>query len=252
MKFIDTHCHIDLYPNYREVIQSVEKKQIYTIAVTNAPSVFRQSGNLTKSSTYLRTAIGFHPELAAERAHEMNLFLQMISETRYIGEIGLDYVTKDEKNRSTQREVFQKILTRCAELKHKILTIHSRRAANDVIDMIGDKFPGTIILHWFSGSKKALEKGLSYGFYYSVNSAMLQSKSGLELVRTIPLDRLLTESDGPFVNINGKAATPLDMEGVIAQLSEVKQTSKEEMADLVFMNFHRILKLSDQTERDFR
>src|SRR5690606_1032849 len=99
---------IDLYPNYREVIRSVEEKQIYTIAVTNAPSVFRQSGNLTRNSTYLRTAIGLHPELAAERAHEMNLFLQMISETRYIGEIGLDYVSKDEKNRSTQREVFQK------------------------------------------------------------------------------------------------------------------------------------------------
>lgn len=248
MKFVDTHCHIDLYPNYNEVIHAVEKKQIYTIAVTNAPSVFRQSSSLTKNSKYIRTAIGFHPELVAQRAQEVNLFLQMISETKYIGEIGLDYVTKDEDNRSTQRKVFQKILARCGELKHKILTIHSRRAANDVIEMVGDNFPCTVILHWFSGSKKALEKGLNFGFYFSVNSAMLQSASGLNIVRAIPLDRLLTESDGPFVNIVGRAATPLDMEDVITRLSEVKQTSREEMADLVFNNFLHILKVSDRID----
>ena len=252
MKFVDTHCHIDLYPNYREIIQAVEKQQVYTIAVTNAPSVFRQSSNLTKNSNYLRTAIGFHPELAAERAQEIDLFLQMISETRYVGEIGLDYVTKDESNRTTQRKVFQKILARCGELKNKILTVHSRRAANDVIEMIGDKFQGAVILHWFSGSKKALEKGLSFGFYFSVNSAMLQSASGLELVRAIPLKRLLTESDGPFVSVNGKVATPLDMKGVIERLSAVKQVSQEELADVVFNNFHHILTLPEQPDHDFQ
>lgn len=245
MKFVDTHCHIDLYPNYREIIQAVEKKQIYTIAVTNVPSVFRQSNRLTKSSKYIRTAIGFHPELVAQREREINLFLQMLAETKYVGEIGLDYVTKDEENRLTQRQVFQKILVRCAELKHKILTIHSRRAANDVIDMIGDNFPCTVILHWFSGGKKALEKGLSYDFYFSVNSAMFQSANGLDIIRAIPLNRLLTESDGPFVNTAERAANPLDMETVVARLAEIRQTPHEQMADLVFNNFLQILKKSD-------
>lgn len=245
MKFVDTHCHIDLYPNYREVIQAVEKKQIYTIAVTNAPSVFRQSSSLTKNSKYIRTAIGFHPELVAQRAQEINLFLQMLTETKYVGEIGLDYVTKDEENRSIQRQVFQKVLTQCAELKQKILTIHSRRAANDVIEMIGDHFPSTIILHWFSGSKKALERGLSFGFYFSVNSAMLQSANGLDIVRAIPSNRLLTESDGPFVSVAGRVASPLDMETVVARLAEVKQLSSEQMGQILLNNFLQVLKKAD-------
>lgn len=245
MKLVDTHCHIDLYPNYRDVIQSAEKRQVYTIAVTNAPSVFRQSSDLTKNSKYIRTAIGFHPELVAQRAREINLFLQLLTETKYVGEIGLDYVTKDEANRSIQREVFHKILTQCAELKHKILTIHSRRAANDVIEMIGDNFPCTVILHWFSGSKKALEKGLSLGFYFSINLAMFQSRTGLDIIRSIPSDRLLTESDGPFVNIKERASSPLDMEDVVERLAEVRQTSREQMAGLVFNNFLHILKKSD-------
>lgn len=246
MKLVDTHCHIDLYSNYQEIIQVVEEKQIYTIAVTNAPSVFRQSSSLTKNSKYIRTAMGFHPELVAQRAQEINLFLQMISETRYIGEIGLDYVTKDENNRSVQREVFQKILSQCAEQKHKILTIHSRRAANDVIDMIGENFPCPVILHWFSGSKTALEKGLRFGFYFSVNSAMLQSASGLNIVRSIPNDRLLTESDGPFISISGKPASPINMKDVIQKLSELRQSSSTAVADMVFENFHRILRLTDK------
>src|SRR5690606_21775950 len=158
----------------------------------------------------------------------INLFLQMLAETKYVGEIGLDYVTKDEENRATQRQVFQKILLRCAELKHKILTIHSRRAAKDVIEIIGDNFPCTIILHWFSGSKKALEKGLSFGFYFSVNSAMLQSANGLDIVRSIPSNRLLTESDGPFVTTAKRAASPLDMETIVGQIAKIKQTPYEE------------------------
>jgi TatD DNase family protein len=245
MKLVDTHCHIDLYPNYREVIQAVEKKQIYTIAVTNAPSVFRHSSSLTKNSKFIRTAIGFHPELVAQREQEINLFLQMLTETKYVGEIGLDYVTKDEDDRSVQRKVFQKILTQCAEQKHKILTIHSRRAANDVIDMIGENFPCIVILHWFLGSKTALEKGLRFGFYFSVNSAMLHSTSGLNIVHTIPEDRLLTESDGPFISISGKPATPVNMNDIIQQLSRLRQSSSTAIADMVFENFHRILKLTD-------
>jgi TatD DNase family protein len=230
-----------------EVIQAVEEKQVYTIAVTNAPSVFRQSSNLTKNSNYLRTAIGFHPELVAGRSQEVNSFLRMLSETRYVGEIGLDYVTKNEEDRSLQRGVLQQILARCGELQHKILTVHSRRAANDVIDMIGNNFPCTVILHWFSGSKKTLEKGLSFGFYFSINPAMFRSAKGLDIIRAIPLSRLLTESDGPFVNISGRAAAPMDMEDVIRELSAIKQVSYEQMADLVFSNFLYILKQSEDS-----
>jgi TatD DNase family protein len=242
MKLVDTHCHIDLFPNYRELIQAVEKAQVYTIAVTNAPSVFRQSSGIAINSKYIRTAIGFHPELVLQRRAEINSFLQMLPETRFVGEIGLDYVTNDTENRLFQRRIFEQILVRCRELRNKILTVHSRRAANDVIEMIGDNFPGTVILHWFSGSKKVLEKGLSFGFYYSVNPAMFRSTSGLNIIRAIPPNRLLTESDGPFVTLDGKAATPLDMGNVLRQLSEVKQTSLEETAEHIFENFLHILK----------
>lgn len=242
MSLADTHCHIDLYPDYQHVISKVEAQQIYTIAVTTAPSVYRQSSTLTKNSKFLRTALGFHPELVAQRADEVDLFIELASDTKYIGEIGLDFVTKDEDNRAVQRKIFEKIISHCALIKHRILTVHSRRAAMEVVDTIGNHYPNVAILHWFSGSKKALKKGLEYGLYFSVNSAMLQSENGLRIIREIPLERLLTESDGPFVNIQGRAANPLDMKLVIYRLAELRQTSYQDMENRVFNNFRRILK----------
>ncbi|MBE7512733.1 MAG: TatD family hydrolase [Anaerolineales bacterium] len=245
MSLVDTHCHIDLYPDYQQVVKRVEAKQIYTVAVTTAPSVYRQSNSLTKDTKFLRTALGFHPELVAQRAYEIDLFVELASDTKYIGEIGLDFVTTDEENRNIQKKVFEQIISHCASLKRKILTIHSRRAAMEVVDMIGDNYPNRVILHWYSGSKKALQKGLGYGFYFSVNSAMLLSENGLKIIREIPRDKLLTESDGPFVNTQGRAADPLDMQKVVQGLSELHQMPYQEMEDIIFTNFRQLLKTTE-------
>jgi len=245
MSLIDTHCHIDLYPDYQKIINLVEANQVYTIAVTTAPSVYRKSSSLTKNSKFLRTALGFHPELVAQRSHEIELFIELASDTKYIGEIGLDFVTSNEEYRSIQKKVFEQIVTHCAFAKHKILTIHSRRAAMEVVDIISDHYPNCVILHWFSGSKKALQKGLKYGFYFSINSAMLLSNSGLKIIREIPMDRILTESDGPFVNIQGRIANPLDMQMVVSRLATLHQKSYREMEDIIFANFLRVLKSTE-------
>jgi len=79
---------------------------------------------------------------------------EMLGETRYIGEVGLDFTTKDQRERALQSKVFGSILEHCASFKDKVLTIHSRRAAAEVVNLVGEKYPGTTILHWFSGSLK--------------------------------------------------------------------------------------------------
>jgi len=157
----DTHCHLDLYPDYAALINEIEQEQIYTIAVTNAPSVFRQCATLTRKCKYIRAALGLHPELVMQRFRELDMMIEMLSETRYIGEVGLDYVTRNHGERELQRKVFQCIIEKCAGQGGKIVTVHSRRAADDVIDIIGDTFPGVILLHWFTGTDRALARALA-------------------------------------------------------------------------------------------
>ncbi len=86
----------------------------------------------------------------------------------------------------------------CAEEEDKILTIHSRRAAADIISMVGNSFQGTAILHWFTGAAKEVERAAAYGMYFSVNPAMVLSEKGRSLISAMPVDRVLTESDGPI------------------------------------------------------
>jgi len=218
---VDAHCHIDLYSDPAAVVTEAESLGIRTIAVTNAPSVYHFTKQITDGLKYVRPAAGLHPELVHSHGHELPLLLPLLEETRYVGEIGLDYVTTDEAIRSRQRDVFTAVVERCATLGGKVLTIHSRRAAADVIAIVGPSFPGRAILHWFSGTAKQLESAAAAGFFFSINTSMLASKSGDSLVRAMPVDRVLTETDGPFVKLGQRPATPPDTALAVETLARI-------------------------------
>jgi TatD DNase family protein len=208
---LDAHCHLDLYRDFGGVLASIEAERIATIAVTNAPSVYRKCVELTAHNRFVRVAAGLHPQLVAERAHELPLLLELIPETTYIGEVGLDFSEADAANRAAQRHVFEQILAACAATGDRVLSVHSRRAAADVIAMIGDRFRGSVILHWFSGPASVLTKAIAAGLFFSINPAMFVSEQGRKLIARIPRDRILTESDGPFVAVSGRPAEPADV-----------------------------------------
>lgn len=241
IRLIDAHCHVDLYPDYAALIEETETARIYTIAVTNTPSVFRHCLALTEGKRFIRTALGLHPQLVRERHHELALISDLLGQTKYIGEVGLDFVTEDDEERALQRRVFANILERCADVGNKVLTIHSRRAANEVVDMIGSSYPGKIILHWYSGSPKVLERAVAYGFYFSINTSMISSAKGRQIVKQIPRERLLTESDGPFVKASGRPARPSDMVRVIERLSDMFVIDRIQAANSIYNNFRRML-----------
>ncbi|WP_368678229.1 TatD family hydrolase [[Flexibacter] sp. ATCC 35208] len=87
----------------------------------------------------------------------------------------------------------------CAENESKILAVHSRRADKKVLSIIGNNFSGKVIFYWYSGSNVELERGINYRFYYSINSTMVKSNNRNNLLKQILKDRLLIESDGPFI-----------------------------------------------------
>ena len=241
MKLVDAHFHLDLYKEPATVLSECEARGVYTIAVTNAPSVFAHTQRLATPTKHVRAALGLHPELVASHSHELPDLLRLMEQTRYIGEIGLDYVTSDTTLRKQQRDVFEAILRRAADFGDRILTVHSRRAAADVIGCIGNSFPGTVILHWFSGSRRELHAGLEAAYYFSVNSAMIKSKKGSDLIREIPRDRLLTETDGPFIDVDGRHALPTDVQQTVDGIAKVWNVDPTEASSIVLSNFRRVV-----------
>jgi TatD DNase family protein len=230
-------------PSPEETARLIEQQKIYTIAVTNSPTVFFYTEKLASDKKYIRPSLGLHPELVAERYTEVNQFVQMISRTRYIGEIGLDNHNKVPADYKLQKKAFEKIVLACADAGEKILTIHSRRAARDIIDIVGPSFPGKIILHWYSDTEAQLQKAIKNGYYFSINHPMLHSKTGEEIIKKIPIERLLIETDGPFTKRGDELFTPLMAGDIQKELASIISTDNtlSDCEKIISDNFERLL-----------
>lgn len=243
---VDTHCHVDLFPDPIAIIQDSERHGVYTIAVTNTPSVFNRLCELVGGARFVRVSLGLHPELVVQRHLELDLFAKLLPETRYVGEVGLDYQTTVEAERATQRRVLTTIIDQCDGAGDKVLTVHSRRAASDVVDAFGARFRGTYILHWYSGGTGTLRRALANGAYISVNPAMIRSPRSLAVISEVPPERVLTETDGPFVTVgpsgSSSSARPIDVASVIEALARLWLVDSEEARAVIYRNFSTVLK----------
>jgi TatD DNase family protein len=226
---IDLHCHLDLYPDPKLVAKQCEERQLYVLSITTTPSAWAGTSALAGGSKRIQTALGLHPQLVHERKSELALFERLLPETRYVGEIGLDGAPEHKAYWRDQLDVFSRILELCRSLEGRVMSIHSRRAVTAVLDHLeGTPGAGKAILHWFSGSAKELARAVELGCWFSVGPAMLSGEKGRNLVSLMPRERVLTETDGPFARMEGRAAYPWDVYIAVERLSEIWTISKAE------------------------
>jgi TatD DNase family protein len=238
--FVDAHCHIDLYESPQQIVDLAEQQHIYTIAVTNAPSVFLHTVELTRNSKYIRPAIGLHPELVHSHKGEIGMFRQYLEQTRYVGEVGLDYTNPDKDVRQAQREILTKVGEWVNEYGDKILTLHSRKAASDVISILSG-VKAKMVLHWFSGSAKEFDRAVANGFFFSVNSAMLKSTAARSVILQMPKDRVITETDGPFVMDGNSRADPASVKSTVNALADLWESQPDAVRAAILNNFKEIV-----------
>ena len=99
-----------------------------------------------------------------------------------------------------------------------------------------------VVLHWFSGSKAEADAAIRLGCYFSVNHQMVTSGKGARMVAYLPLDRILTETDGPFGQVKGRPARPSDVALVTVALSHLRNVSVSELRRSLFENLGRLEK----------
>jgi TatD DNase family protein len=237
---IDTHCHIDLYENPLQIAQESERLGIITIGVTNLPSHFEMGYPHLMKFKKVRLALGMHPLYASEHKKELKLFVKNISRTSYIGEIGLDFSKKGIATKEIQLESFKMILNELKG-KKKLLSIHSRKAEKEVLQLLIESDTENAIFHWYSGPIQLIDIIVEKGYYFSVNPAMILSKSGLEIIRHIPKQNILTESDGPFIEIDNRKIEPKDISLVLVYLANLWNVSTEDVERIVYNNFKAII-----------
>lgn len=204
MHYFDTHCHVVLAEDRTRMVQQINQQKIYTLAVTNLPSLFEKNKATISESKYLKHALGYHPELISQFPNQLKKFESQISKTRYIGEVGIDASNRNKQSLVTQIEIFEKILQMTTNESNKIFTIHSRKAEKKVLELLKQYKGGKKILHWFQGDEREVEEAVNLGFYFSFNSNMLLTKKGKLLMKKVPLSRILLESDFPFTVDNSR------------------------------------------------
>lgn len=245
---IDFHCHLDLYPDPHDVVVRCADHGLYVLSVTTTPSAWRGTAALADRAQRIRTALGMHPQLAHERAAELPLFDDLLTQTRYVGEVGLDGAPEFTAHWSTQLVVFTHVLDACARAGGRIMSIHSRRAAAAVLDLLESHTgAGIPVLHWFSGSQRDLERAISVGCWFSVGPAMLRSGRGRELAALMPRDRILTESDGPFAQVDGAALMPWQVRDALLVLADLWRTSAADAENAIQDNLSALLKIAPDT-----
>ena len=245
-RWVDFHCHVDLYKDHMALIAECDQERVATLAVTTTPKAWPRNRELAAKSAHVRIALGLHPQLVAERESELPIFERYLSDARYVGEIGLDAGPRFYRSFPAQERVFERILRACAEQGGKILTVHSVRAVGKVLNHIESSLPqdrGRVVLHWFTGTSAEARRAVALGCYFSINGEMLRSSKHRQLVASLPLDRLLTETDGPFVERGGLPLRPRDVGNVVAELAEVQTLSVTIMEDVILQNLRRLTSL---------
>lgn len=244
-RWVDFHCHLDLYPDHASLVSECDRERIATLAVTTTPKAWKRNLEVATGSEHVRVALGLHPQLIAERASELLLFERLLSETRYVGEIGLDAGPKFYHSFSEQERIFSRILGACAEQGDKILTVHSVRCVSKVLGHLERSFPvdrGVAVLHWFTGTAAEARRAVELGCYFSINAQMLVSEKTRRIVGALPRERLLTETDGPFVAFNERPARPRDVGETVKLLANSLGMAVEATSELVVTNLGALIR----------
>jgi TatD DNase family protein len=245
LSYIDFHCHLDLYPDFPAAVKAAESAGVYTLAVTTTPQAWPRNAELTRGMKFVRAALGHHPQLAAQFPKDVSLWDSYLEQTRYVGEVGLDAGPRYYKSFELQKEIFTHVLKQCSSApERKILSIHSVRAADAVLSALEKELTpvaNSVVLHWFTGSPSALKRAVAMGCYFSLNEQMLKTDSGRATIATIPLDRLLTETDGPFTSHRDRPAVPSDMPVIVGEVASHLRFNSETLHSLLLENMKRLL-----------
>jgi TatD DNase family protein len=232
---IDVHCHFDMAQNPEKYIVDNEQKEVVTLGMTNLPSHFCMGFDHVKQYKYIRLALGLHPLLVEDHTkEEYSKFRQYVDKTSYIGEIGLDFSREGFSTKETQIKSFEFVLD-CIKGKNKILSLHSRRAEKEILQMLLDKKIEKAIFHWYSGAITVLQSIVDYGYYFSVNSAMINSENGKKIISKIPKELLLTETDFPYIENSC-------VKDVYIYLSDLWGMSELEVEQIIDSNFKNLIK----------
>lgn len=227
---IDLHCHLDLYPDALNLLPEVGRKNLFTLVVTTSPRAWQATSRVFAGYDNIKVGLGLHPEIAERKANERLLLVSLIKQAKFVGEIGLDGSPRFRSSLSLQESILSDVFAECEQQGGRIMSLHSRGAVSKVLDLL-EKYPraGKPILHWFSGNTKELCRAIELGCWFSVGPAMLTNAKGCDLLRGMPINSVLPETDGPFATLASVPLMPWEAINIVCVLEKLWSLSSHEV-----------------------
>jgi len=252
---VDSHCHLDfpgLVDRLPQVLDAMASAQVGA-ALCVAVSLEGLAGviGLAESHAHLFASVGVHPEHRDCQEPDVETLVGHARHPRVvaIGETGLDYYWH-KTDTEWQRERFR-VHIRAAKLSGKPLIIHTREAAQDTLSIMQEEGASVVggVMHCFTESLEVAEKAMEMGFYISFSGIVTfkNAKQIKEVATAVPLERLLIETDSPYLAPmphRGKGNEPAYVRYVAAEIAALKGITVEEVAMASTSNFCELFRVT--------
>lgn len=253
VKLVDTHCHLD-FPDFdqdrKQVIERARNQGLdYIINIGSSIEGSKKSLELSQQYDFIYAAVGLHPHEADKFNQQTKDVLEELArkdKVVAIGETGLDYY-KNYSKAENQKSLFISLIQLAKDLSLP-LVIHNRQAQEDVLRILKQALPQKAVVHCFSGDERFLKECLELGLFISFTCNITYKKAqGLRaLVKLVPLDRLMLETDAPFLppeGFRGKRNEPLYVKYLAQEVAKIKEISVDEVARVTTENAREFFKL---------
>jgi TatD DNase family protein len=238
----DTHAHLNAIQYEEDIVEVIERAKSenvsHIVVVGFDKDTITKAMELIEQYDMIYAAVGWHPVDAIDMTNEdLNWIKDLCSHPKVVavGEMGLDYYW-DKSPKEIQKEVFRKQIQLAKEVQLPIV-IHNREATEDVIKILKEENASEVggIMHCFTGSLEVAKQCMDMNFYISFGGPVTfkNAKKPKEVAKEIPMDRLLIETDCPYLTphpFRGKRNEPSYVKYIAEQIAELKGLSVEEVA----------------------
>lgn len=248
----DTHVHLNAEQykeDLEEVINRAQSEGVSNMVVVgfDTPTITKAI-ELAEKYSFIYASVGWHPVDAIDMTEQDLIWLEELAahpKVVALGEMGLDYHW-DKSPKDIQKEVFRKQISLAKRVKLPII-IHNREATQDIVNILKEEGAEEVggIMHCFSGSKETAKECMDMNFYISFGGPVTfkNAKSVKEVASVIPLDKLLIETDCPYLTphpFRGKRNEPSYVKLVAEEIAELKTLSYEEIASITTTNAKKL------------
>ena len=240
---VDVHCHLDLLEKQKDLEEVMKRAKDFYCIISNStdPKSNRKNLEYIKKYKNVKIALGMYPSHAVELTdEEIDDEIRFIKKNKpfAIGEVGLDNFRV--KNMERQKEVFSKFIRLSKELNIPVI-VHSRDAELETLETLEESKAEKVVMHCFSGNKELVERGVKNGYYFTIPTSVVKSKTFRKLVSRVPLNRILTETDAPYLSpIENEPNEPAFIKESLKKIAEIKKITVEEMEKIIYMNFQNL------------